>query len=85
MNTQDRLKRMVDAHVSNRQRAGIKSYYVSSKHATVQVDVNQDGVVIAVPPIYQKFLGSQFTGLIKWIAKVDGNVNPTVKELVITK
>jgi len=49
----------------------IEKYWVTSTMATGQVDV-ADGVIVAAPNVWKKFIGFKLNALIYWLAKCNG-------------
>lgn len=52
---------------------GSGKFWVSCEWATGQVDV-RDGVVVAVPAIWQKFRGQRMEELVGWLGNLEGGV-----------
>lgn len=47
-------------------------WFLSSKVMTIEVEVDDNGVIIKAAPIAKKFIGQKFDNLTTWMAKQGG-------------
>ena len=52
-------------------RPTVKLYWLSNKFMTIGAYVNNDSIVVTVPPVAKVFRGQNIDNLIRWMKKMD--------------